>query len=175
MPHMLFGKSRSKDFTSLGRKSCSFLKGFSDLPAFTIRQWADFVFQCCGGESYQLTDKNVLCCDGVLHRDQPAGSRCLGNSTYYSYNYTLCNRHAHLPAGQQCCGEKTFDPLDKICCQGHRYVHFNWELLTWTDSAYLFSTAMVIICCTWRLKVLRSICIRFTGLLQIISCGYIAF
>ncbi|XP_062860365.1 galaxin [Trichomycterus rosablanca] len=80
---------------------------------------------CCGTHVYQLSEKNVLCCDGVLHRNQPVGSKCIGGSTYSPNNYTVCNKHAHLPAGQQCCGKDTFDPLEKICCNEHSHAKYN--------------------------------------------------
>ncbi|XP_037400216.1 galaxin-like isoform X2 [Pygocentrus nattereri] len=79
------------------------------------------VTQCCGAEPYELSEEGVMCCDGHLYRDQPAGSICTGNVPYSPHNYTICQKHVHLPAGQQCCGKKTFDPHEEICCNGRSY------------------------------------------------------
>ncbi|XP_036441468.1 galaxin-like isoform X2 [Colossoma macropomum] len=79
------------------------------------------VTQCCGEETYELSEEGVLCCDGQLYRGQPAGSVCAGNVPYSPHNCTVCQKHVHLPAGQQCCGQKTFDPHEEICCNGHRH------------------------------------------------------
>ncbi|KAI4874353.1 hypothetical protein NFI96_022211, partial [Prochilodus magdalenae] len=77
--------------------------------------------QCCGAESYELSEEGALCCNGHLYRNQPPGSTCTGNVPYSPQNFTACQKHVHFPAGQQCCGTKPFDPREDICCNGHRH------------------------------------------------------
>ncbi|XP_076850658.1 uncharacterized protein LOC143500412 isoform X2 [Brachyhypopomus gauderio] len=78
--------------------------------------------QCCGTQLYeQWEEEGTLCCNGVLYRDQPAGSVCTGDTAYSLHRYTVCQKEGHLPAGEHCCGSDTFNPHKEICCEGHRH------------------------------------------------------
>ncbi|KAI4891383.1 hypothetical protein NFI96_025940 [Prochilodus magdalenae] len=79
--------------------------------------------QCCGAKPYQLSEEGVLCCNGQLYRNQPAGSMCAGNVPYSPDTYTVCQKRVHLPASKQCCGKESFDPHMEICCNGHSAIN----------------------------------------------------
>ncbi|XP_052438637.1 galaxin-like isoform X2 [Carassius gibelio] len=80
--------------------------------------------KCCGEHVYTLSDDSVLCCNGVLHRNVPEQSECVGGVIYTPAN-TTCQMSTRPRLGEHCCGGQTFNPRTQICCNGRSHNKMN--------------------------------------------------
>ncbi|XP_052438641.1 galaxin isoform X1 [Carassius gibelio] len=85
---------------------------------------ASALTKCCGEHAYTLSDDSVLCCNGVLHRNVPEQSECVGGVIYTPAN-TTCQMSTRPRLGEHCCGGQTFNPRTHICCNGHSHNKMN--------------------------------------------------
>ncbi len=75
-----------------------------------------YLFQCCGKDVYSLADDNVLCCNGILHRNVPDQSECVGGVIYSQNQIKMLS-----------CGSEVYDHKKQLCCSGHLYNKNNAE------------------------------------------------
>ncbi|XP_058607610.1 uncharacterized protein LOC131524483 isoform X2 [Onychostoma macrolepis] len=72
--------------------------------------------KCCGKDVYSLANDNVLCCNGILHRNVPDQSECVGGVIYSQNQIKLLS-----------CGSEFYDHKKQLCCSGHLYNKNNAE------------------------------------------------
>ncbi|RXN05341.1 galaxin-like isoform X4 [Labeo rohita] len=90
---------------------------------------ASVLTMCCGQDAYTMSDDNMLCCNGNLHRDVPEqsdhnkinGNFCCGSDVYDHHNQSLrcCSDRLyiqHSSGNAKCCGNLLLQHSNQTCC-----------------------------------------------------------